>query len=184
MSAAAPVVAPKRTKWRAAIMPVVLIAACAELGISVLNNSALPIYFTKGLHIPTGTMGLILVWFFISEALVKSPLGILADRIGRKPLMLAGSAITVFTPIMLISMRYDPASVTAAAVLVTFGFLRALDGLGEAALWPSLYAYVGDVVEEKQRGAAMGLLNCRLHDWNCLQFSGRRLRGRFVWVRG
>jgi len=146
-------------KWLSAVMPVVLIAACAELGISVLNNSALPIYFTKGLHIKTGVMGLILVWFFISESLFKSPLGVLADRIGRKPLMLGGAAITVFTPILLISTHYDPAEVTGVAVLVTFGFLRAMDGLGEAALWPSLYAYVGDVVQEKQRGAAMGLLN-------------------------
>lgn len=146
-------------KWIAAVTPVVLIAACAELGISILNNSALPIYFTKGLHIPTGVMGLILVWFFISESLFKSPLGVLADRIGRKPLMLCGAAITVFTPILLIATHYDPAAVTSIAVLVTFGFLRALDGLGQAALWPSIYAYVGDVVEEKNRGAAMGLLN-------------------------
>ena len=157
--AAAPLSPVAPARWLAAVMPVVLIAACAELGISVLNNSALPIYFTKGLHIETGKMGLILVWFFISESLFKSPLGVLADRIGRKPLMLGGAAITVFTPILLISTHYDPAEVTGAAVLVTFGFLRAMDGLGEAALWPSLYAYVGDVVHEKKRGAAMGLLN-------------------------
>jgi DHA1 family multidrug resistance protein-like MFS transporter len=31
--------------------------------------------------------------------------------------------------------------------------------MGEAALWPSLYAYVGDVVAESKRGAAMGVLN-------------------------
>ena len=48
---------------------------------------------------------------------------------------------------------------TSVAVLVAFGFLRALDGLGQAAMWPSLYAYVGDVVEENKRGAAMGVLN-------------------------
>ena len=146
-------------KWLASVMPVLLIVACAELGISVLNNSALPVYFIKGLHLTTKVMGLVLAGFYISESLFKSPLGVLADRIGRKPLMLGGAAITVFTPIMLISMHYDPASVTAVAVLIAFGFLRALDGLGQAAMWPSLYAYIGDVVEEKKRGAAMGLLN-------------------------
>ena len=52
-------------------------------------------------------------------------------------------------------MQYNPALVTSFAVLIGFGFLRALDGLGQAAMWPSLYAYVGDVVEEKRRGAAM-----------------------------
>ena len=140
-------------------MPVVTIAACTELGISVLGNSALPIYFTKGLHIPTHVMGLLLIWFYISESLFKSPLGILADRIGRKPLILGGAAITIFTPILLISVHYNPAEVTSFAVLVAFGILRALDGLGQAAMWPSLYAYVGDVVEENKRGAAMGAMN-------------------------
>ncbi len=155
-SASAPV--PARG-WLAAVLPVVAIAACTELGISVLGNSALPIYFTKGLHISTHVMGLLLVWFYVSESLFKSPLGMLADRIGRKPLILGGAAITVFTPILMISMRYDPALATSFAVLVGFGVLRALDGLGQAAMWPSLYAYVGDVVAEQKRGAAMGAMN-------------------------
>lgn len=140
-------------------MPVILIAACAELGISVLNNSALPIYFTKGLHIPTGTYSLLMIPFFISEVLFKSPLGVLADKIGRKPLMLGGAIVTVFTPLFFITIHYDYLAATAVITLLTFGFLRALDGLGQAALWPSLYAYVGDVVAEKKRGAAMGALN-------------------------
>jgi DHA1 family multidrug resistance protein-like MFS transporter len=145
--------------WFAAVWPVVIIATCAELGISVLNNSALPIYFTRGLHISTKIYGLIMAMFFVSEVLFKSPLGALADRIGRRPLMLGGAAVTIFTPILLLSMHYNPFSATAVATLVGFGVLRAMDGLGEAALWPSLYAYVGDVVVEAQRGAAMGVLN-------------------------
>ena len=145
--------------WLAAVLPVILIAACAELGISVLNNSALPIYFTRGLHLSTRAYGAIMAMFFVSEVLFKSPLGALADKVGRRPLMLGGAAVTVFTPILLLSMHYNPASATAAAALIGFGFLRALDGLGEAALWPSLYAYVGDVVAEAKRGAAMGVLN-------------------------
>lgn len=150
---------PKPSSWLAAVMPVVLIAACAELGISVLNNSALPIYFTQGLKIPTGTYGLLMIPFFISEVLFKSPLGVLADKFGRKPLMLGGAAVTVFTPLIFITTRYDPLAATAVITLIVFGFLRGLDGLGQAALWPSLYAYVGDVVEEKKRGAAMGAMN-------------------------
>ncbi len=150
---------PKPSSWLAAVMPVVLIAACAELGISVLNNSALPIYFTQGLKIPTGTYGLLMIPFFISEVLFKSPLGVLADKFGRKPLMLGGAAITVFTPLIFITTHYDPMAATAVITLIVFGFLRGLDGLGQAALWPSLYAYVGDVVEEKKRGAAMGAMN-------------------------
>ena len=150
---------PKPRGWLAAVMPVILIAACAELGISILNNSALPIYFTKGLKIPTGTYSLLMVPFFISEVLFKSPLGVLADKVGRKPLMLGGAMVTVFTPLFFITIHYDYLAATAVITLLTFGFLRALDGLGQAALWPSLYAYVGDVVAENKRGAAMGALN-------------------------
>lgn len=154
---AAPAAAPGR--WLAAIMPVVLIAACAELGISILNNSALPIYFMTGLKIAPGTYGFLMVPFFISEVLFKSPLGILSDKFGRRPLMLCGAAVSVFTPLILISTRFDPLATTAVITLLVFGFLRALDGLGQAALWPALYAYVGDVVEENKRGSAMGALN-------------------------
>ena len=91
------------------MLPVILIAACAELGISVLNNSALPIYFTRGLHLSTRAYGVIMAMFFVSEVLFKSPLGALADKFGRKPLMLGGAAVTVFTPVLLISMHYNPA---------------------------------------------------------------------------
>lgn len=150
---------PASCGWLKAVLPVLLIAICAELGISILNNSTLPVYFTRGLHIETWKMGLIFACFFISESLVKSPLGALADKIGRRPLVLTGAAVTIFTPLLLLSMHYNPASATAVAVLVGFGFLRALDGIGEAALWPSLYAYIGDVVAENKRGAAMGLMN-------------------------
>ena len=149
----------KRGGWLAAIMPVVLIAACSELGISILSNSALPIYFTTGLKIPTSIYTLLMLPFFISEVLFKSPLGVLADKVGRRPLMLGGAAVTVFTPLILISVHYNPAAATAVITLLVFGILRAMDGAGQAAIWPSLYAYIGDVVAEKSRGAAMGLLN-------------------------
>lgn len=146
--------APKR--WLRAIWPVLLIAACAELGISVLNNSALPIYFTRGLSIDTAVYGVLMAQFFVAEVLFKSPLAVLSDRFGRKPLMLAGALVSVFTPVLLIKLHYAPGAIV---VLVAFGVLRALDGLGQAALWPSLYAYVGDHVAKHERGKAMGALN-------------------------
>lgn len=150
--------APKHAskRWLRAIWPVLLIAVCAELGISVLNNSALPIYFTRGLKIDTAVFGVLMAQFFVAEVLFKSPLAVMSDRFGRKPLMLAGALVSVFTPVILIKLHYAPGAV---GVLVAFGVLRALDGVGQAALWPSLYAYVGDHVPERERGTAMGALN-------------------------
>lgn len=155
-AASAPPPKPSSKRWLRAIWPVLLIAACSELGISVLNNSALPIYFTRGLKIDTAVYGVLMAQFFVSEVLFKSPLAVLSDRFGRKPLMLAGALVSVFTPVLLIKLHYAPGAV---AVLVAFGVLRALDGLGQAALWPSLYAYVGDHVPKQERGKAMGALN-------------------------
>ncbi len=153
-----PETAPARATWKL-LAPVVLIAICSELGISVLNNSVLTVYLTLGLKISTKYFSYILIPFYISEALFKFPLGVLADKFGRKPLMLCGALITVFTPLVMISIHYDPHSATAAAVLIAFGFLRLLDGIGQSSLWPALYAYVGDTVDAARRGAAMGLLN-------------------------
>lgn len=73
--------------------------------------------------------------------------------------MLSGALVTIFTPILLIHLHYHRAAPYVAFVLVAFGALRLLDGLGQAALWPALYAYIGDVVAEQKRGAAMSLLN-------------------------
>ena len=80
--ASSPASSAKPAGWLAATLPVVMIAACTELGISVLGNSALPVYFTRGLHLSTHVMGYLLIWFYISESLFKSPLGMLAIESG------------------------------------------------------------------------------------------------------
>lgn len=150
---------PKKSRdWLWLTLPVALIAACSELGYAILNTSALPVYIVHGLRLDMAVFGIIMVPFFISEAVCKGPLGMIADRIGRKPLMVIGPAMSIFTPILFISIRYHPAT-TEPAALIAFGFLRLLDGIGAAALWPAMFAYVGDVVREEKRAAAMGILN-------------------------
>src|SRR5689334_7290533 len=99
--------------WLAAVLPVAVITACSELGIAVLNNSALPVYFTKGLKIDTAIYAVLMVPFFLSEVLFKSPLGALGDRYGRKPLIVGGALVTTFTPLLLISIHYHPRATLA-----------------------------------------------------------------------
>ena len=147
------------SSWIKPVIPVAVIALCAEMGTSVLNNSTLPVYFTEGLGIGKDVLAHIVIPFYVAEALFKVPLGVLADKFGRKPLMLLGCLITVFTPLLLMSMHVRHGMAVPIAMLFAFGFLRMLDGLGGAAMWPSLFAYVGDEVHESKRGAAMGLLN-------------------------
>lgn len=123
----------------------------AELGYAILNLSALPMYVKFSLN-RGAEWGIILSTFLLTEALSRPPAGALGDRIGRKPLMIAGPLITAGTAYLTIVLH---------GPYVIFGLigLRAIDGLGSGALWTSAFAAVGDVVGEKNRSAAMSVLN-------------------------
>jgi MFS transporter, DHA1 family, multidrug resistance protein len=149
--------APAKT-WLKATRPVAMIAFFAELGLGVINNSALPIYITHGLGLKAIILTFVMVPFFLSEVLFKSPLGVLADRWGRKPLMVAGPAISILTPLVFVAVQY-PVHTVFVPFLVLFGFLRLLDGIGAAALWPAMFAYIGDHVAQEKRASAMAVLN-------------------------
>lgn len=83
----------RASDWIKPVIPIALIALCAEMGTSVLNNSTLPVYFTEGLGLGKDVLANIVIPFYVAEALFKVPLGVLADKLGRKPLMLMGCLI-------------------------------------------------------------------------------------------
>jgi len=126
-------------------------AALAELAYSVLNLSGMPMYVDKTLR-AGAYWGYIFGTFLAVEALSRTPLGVLGDRIGRKPLMLAGPLITAVTSYLTICY-------TGPYVVPYLIGLRVLDGLGSGALWMNAFAAVGDVVSEKHGSAAMSVLN-------------------------
>lgn len=126
-------------------------ALLAELAYAVLNLSGMAMYVDKSLHIGQ-YWGFIFGTFLAVEALSRPALGALGDRIGRKPLMLAGPILTAITSYLTIVYR-------GPYVVPYLIFLRALDGLGSSALWMNAFAAVGDVVGEKYRSTAMSVLN-------------------------
>jgi DHA1 family multidrug resistance protein-like MFS transporter len=126
-------------------------ALLAELAYAILNLSALPMYVTFSLK-EGQVLGLIISTFLLTEAVSRPAFGALGDRIGRKPLLIAGPIVTALTSYLTIRL-HGP-----YAVLGLF-LLRAIDGLGSGALWPSAFAAIGDLVEEKNRSAAMSMLN-------------------------
>jgi len=126
-------------------------ALIAELAYAILNLSGMPMYVGKTLG-RFGQMGFIMGAFLGAEALSRPMLGALGDKVGRKPLMLAGPAITAVTAYLTILYR-------GPYVLPYLMGLRILDGLGSSALWMNAFAATADVVGENKRSAAMSVLN-------------------------
>ncbi|HEY3365516.1 MAG TPA: MFS transporter [Symbiobacteriaceae bacterium] len=87
--------------------------------------------------------------YLLSNVLFQSPAGHLGDRVGRRPVMLAGTWLY---------------TVAAALFLLDGGpwyyvALRAVEGLGASAFGPTARAYVADLVPREQRGRAFGMFN-------------------------
>ena len=142
--------------WRQPrVINLLLIALLAETAYAVLNISAMPVYLKNDRGFPEGTIGLIVATFLLSEAVFKGPMGTLADKFGRKRLMVLGPVLTVFTAI---GSLFVPRGIGDTESVIFFG-LRAVDGLGVAMLWPAAFALMGETVGGDEKQEAMSLLN-------------------------
>jgi DHA1 family multidrug resistance protein-like MFS transporter len=132
---------------RTGLLTLAFVTVAAELGYSVVNLSALQPYIREiGL---VKVIGLIYAAFLLSEAAFKSPLGALGDRVGRRRLVVGGLLLSACCEVAVAHMHRS---------LGIMG-LRVLDGVGAAAVWPSVFALAGDCIPEGRRGGAMGLIN-------------------------
>jgi DHA1 family multidrug resistance protein-like MFS transporter len=121
-----------------------------------MNLSTMPPYLHDDRKFGTGTMGLVIVAFLLSEALFKSPMGHVSDKIGPKKLMIFGPALSVGTALVSLIV---PRTGGGFLELMTFIGLRSLDGLGAAMLWPAAYTAVSNAVEDSERQEVMSFLN-------------------------
>ncbi|MCW3094892.1 MAG: Arabinose efflux permease [Chthonomonadaceae bacterium] len=128
---------------------IVLVSAFAELSYTTVNMSAMAVYIRYGIKIDLRWIAICSIVFVAMEGLLKSPMGILGDRYGRKILMVVGPLVSVFTALL-------TPQVSNPYILV---FLRILDGVGAAALWPAAFSLIGDHVPENKRAGAMSLFN-------------------------
>ena len=136
-----------------------LVALLAEIGYAVLNISTMPVYLQLDRGFGAFGVSLVLVAFLLSEAVMKGPMGHLADRVGPRRLMLIGPLITLGTSLLsLVLPRFDPAMGEPLEIAL-FAMLRLADGVGAAMLWPAAFALMGDAVEDRERQQAMSLLN-------------------------
>ena len=130
------------------MLAIVLVSGLAELAYVVVNISAMPMY-VSAIGLEKAWVGGMTTMYLLMEGLLKSPFGVLGDRIGRKVLIIAGPAVSVVTSI-LTPQIHNP--------YVLLG-LRVLDGMGAAALWPAAFSLIGDSVPAHKRATAMSQFN-------------------------
>jgi MFS transporter, DHA1 family, multidrug resistance protein len=147
-----------------AVLRLLVVALFAEIGYAVLNISTMPVYLkapptnhwiSNGRGLGESVIGLVLVAFLLTEAIFKSPMGHLADRIGPKKLMMIGPLISVVTSILTLVVPHGGGGWEVLAFIL----LRAFDGIGAAMLWPAAFSEMGAVVEDSDRQQAMSFLN-------------------------
>jgi|SRR5579862_3808777 len=151
---------------RPAVRQLLLVCLLAEIGYAVLNIATMPVYLAQppgsghhwipeGRGLGTSVIGTVLVAFLLSEALLKGPMGAIADRVGHRRLMLVGPCITTCTAILTLVIPYHSGGWEILALIC----LRLADGAGAAMLWPAAFSYMGELVNDKERQQAMSYLN-------------------------
>ncbi|MCX7925746.1 MAG: MFS transporter [Fimbriimonadales bacterium] len=136
-------------KSLSAFWALVVMAGFAELGYVTLNISAMPVYLREVIGLGEATITAVGSVFLLTEAIFRAPMGMLSDQIGRRRLIVLGPLLTVFTSLATLVAHHP----------LHFIALRAIDGLGAAMLWPSVYAAIGDAVPPQKRAWAMSFLN-------------------------
>ena len=95
------------------------------------------------------TLGMMTVAFMLAQLIFAPIMGSLADRFGRKPIILLSLAAFA-----LANVGYLFAASTTAIIIV-----RATQGALSAGLYPSAMGMVGDLMPENQRGRWVGIIS-------------------------
>ena len=134
-----------------ALINLAVITGAGQTAFALLNVYALPIYLFDELHLSGKLVGTTASTFLVFETLFKFPMGRLSDRYGRRLFVTLGPLLISLNPIFVVSLPQR-------AWMLIYP-LRAADGAGGGALWPPLFAMIGDVIRTERRAAAMAFVN-------------------------
>jgi DHA1 family multidrug resistance protein-like MFS transporter len=133
------------------LVPFAVVTGAGQAAFALVNIYALPRYLVEDLHVSGLALGAASATFLLSETILKFPLGRLSDRLGRKPFIMLGPLVVCLNPVFFMALP--------ARLWFLIFPLRVADGVGAAALWPPLFAAVGDLVKDRSRAAAMSVMN-------------------------
>lgn len=132
-------------KNRSAVLYLAIIMAFRMLGLFMI----LPVFSVHAATIPGATatlIGMVLGIYGLTQALLQTPLGMLSDRIGRRPVIAAGLIL------------FAIGSIVAALSQNMIGLIigRALQGTG--AIGSTTLAMVADLTRDENRSKAMAFI--------------------------
>lgn len=108
----------------------------------------LPVFLQEEAHAPVWLIGLVAGAANLGALLFASPLGNLSDRVGRRPVLLAGVAVYAVATLLFVTTT-NP---------WWFVFFRFLEGIATGAVLPAGQAFVADVTTQATRSRAFGWL--------------------------
>lgn len=173
-----------RRVLRRGVLDTCLLIFIADVVIGV-QAPLFPLY-TTSLGASLWLLGLITAVLGVTRVLSSVPVGMLSDRLDRKTVLVGG-------------MLAFALSFVICAVVPSAGWLvvpRVLQGIATVATFPLGIAYIGDVVEPRDRGAAVGLYTAAMGlgfavgpligSWvsSAAGYSAAYLAGAFIAVAG
>ena len=129
--------------FAALLMPLFIAVGAGTIG------TYIPLY-GQGFGITAAGAGAIITASYASSALLRAPAGRLSDRVGRKPMIACGMAVTA-VGVGFISVFHSLSPLIIVAVFF---------GIGMALAMPAGLALVADLSSAGQRGLAMAMPTC------------------------
>lgn len=108
----------------------------------------LPVFLREQAHASLLLIGLVATAYYMGSLSFSALFGRLSDRVGRKPVIVAGVAFFGVAQLLFISTTHPG----------WFIFFRFLEGVGVAAVTPASQAFVADLSTERDRSRAYGCM--------------------------
>jgi MFS family permease len=108
----------------------------------------LPVFLHENAHASVAMVGVIASAYFLAVFAFSVPAGRLSDRIGRKPMVVSGTALFAVSTLLFLAT-------TDAWWFVAF---RVLEGIGTAAVVPAAQAFVAEITTNENRSQSYGWL--------------------------
>jgi MFS family permease len=158
-----------RGLWEVVTSPPVLLTSAMEASLYIGYGAFLAFFplYGRSIGLPVVAITIILGVQLATTLAAKPLTGSVSDRIGRKPMIIAG--------LILCAIVLPTTVRTQNAILL--GVLSALFGLGVAIVTPSTTALVADLVKARSMGSAMGVFGTI---WDSGEAGGPILAGALI----